>query len=142
MSDTVRTESGNLALWTLTGAARRLVPQYVRDLIVSVFSWIGPSYTTLTSSSNATTWATSGEKISNAKQTLSENSTLTITGAVEGAQGYLRLTQNGTGGFTYTLPSGTIVGSTTSVSTTANKTTAIAWAYDGSAFTFCLARES
>jgi hypothetical protein len=36
MADTTRTIPDLLSLWTLTGAAKRLVPQYVRDLIVSL----------------------------------------------------------------------------------------------------------
>lgn len=36
MADTQRDIPSLLGLWTLTGAAKRLVPQYVRDLIVSL----------------------------------------------------------------------------------------------------------
>lgn len=141
MADTVRTESAVLGLFTLTGAAKRLVPQYVRDFVVSVFSWIGPSYTTLTSGTSIT-WATGGEKRNNALLTLAHNATLSITGAVEGAQGYLELTQDGTGGRTFTLPAGKIIGSTTSVNTTASKITLIAWSYNGSSFRYVLAQEA
>lgn len=141
MADTVRTESGNLAQFTLSGAAKRLVPQYVRDLIVSAASWVGPSFVTLTSGTSIT-WATAGEKRNNAKLTLAHNATLSITGAVNGAQGWLEVTQDGTGSRTFTLPAGTVVGATTSINATASKLTCIAWSYNGSAFRFVLAQEA
>lgn len=142
MSDTIRTESGNLGQFTLTGAAKRLVPQFVRDLIVSVSSWIAPAYTTLTSGTSIT-WATAGEKVNNAKLTIAHNvGTFSITGAVEGATGWLEITQDGTGGRTFAVPSGTIVGATTAINTTAGKKTALLWTYNGSAFWFIIAQEA
>jgi hypothetical protein len=141
MADTIRTQSALLGFFTLTGAAKRLVPQFVRDFIVSVQSWIAPAFTTLTSST-AITWATAGEKVNNAKLTLAHNTTLSITGAVDGAEGYLEVTQDATGSRTFTLPSGTIVGATTAINATASKKTAIAWTYNGATFTFVLAQQS
>lgn len=140
MADTIRTDSALLGFFTLTGAAKRLLPQYVRDFIVSVKSWVGPAYVTLTSGT-AVTWATAGEKVNNAKLALAHNATLSITGAVDGAEGLLRVVQTG-GGFTLTLPAGTVVGATTGVNTINAKVTLVAWSYDGSAFTFVLAQQA
>ena len=112
-----------------------------RDFVESVDSWIGPAYQTLTSGTSIT-WATAGEKVNNATLTLAEDATLSITGAVEGATGWLELTQDGTGGWTLTLPAGTVVGATTDINTTADKKTAILWTYNGSAFWFILAQEA
>jgi hypothetical protein len=112
-----------------------------RDFVESADSWVGPAFQTLTSGTSIT-WATAGEKRNNAKLTLAHNATLSITGAVEGAQGYLEVTQDGTGGRTFTLPAGTVVGATTSINTTASKLTAISWSYNGSAFTFVLAQQA
>lgn len=112
-----------------------------RDFVESVDSWIGPAYQTLTSGTSIT-WATSGEKVNNAKLTLAHNATLSITGAVEGATGWLELTQDGTGGRTFTLPSGTVLGATTAINTTANKKTGILWTYNGSSFCFILAQQA
>jgi hypothetical protein len=143
MTDTIRTQGYLRTNVFQSGQAPgSITSQDERDLIVSVDSWIAPAYQTLTSSAGATTWATAGEKRNNATITLDEDSTLSITGAVEGAEGFLKLTQDGTGGWTFTLPAGTIVGATTDVNTTASKTTAIAWSYDGSAFLFVLAQEA
>lgn len=112
-----------------------------RDFVESVDSWIGPAYATLTSGTTIT-WATAGEKVNNAKVTLAHNATLSITGAVEGASGWLEITEDATGGRTFTLPGGTVVGATTSINTTANKKTALLWTYNGSAFWFILAQEA
>lgn len=88
------------------------------------------------------TWATGGKLLNNAAVTLGGDRVLDITGAVDGASGYLEVTQDATGGRTLTLPAGTVLGSVTSIGTTANKKTAVAWSYNGTAFTFVLAKES
>lgn len=143
MADTVRTNSAVLGLFTLAGAAKRLVPQFVRDFIVSVHSWLAPAYVTLTNSAGTVTWATGGEKVNNAKITLAANvSTLTITGAVEGATGWLEITQNGTGGFTFAIPSSTVVGATLAINLAANKKTALFWSYNGATFWIIIAQEA
>jgi hypothetical protein len=112
-----------------------------RDFVESVDSWIAPTPTALTSGTSIT-WATAGEKVNNATLTLAHNATLSITGAVAGAEGFLRLTQDGTGSRTFTLPAGTVIGSTTSVNATASKTTLIAWFYDGTTMFFVLSQQA
>lgn len=112
-----------------------------RDFVESVDSWIAPTPTALTSGTSIT-WATAGEKVNNATLTLAHNATLSITGQVAGAEGFLRLTQDGTGGRTFTLPAGTVIGATASVNTTLNKTTLVAWFYDGTTLFFVLSQQS
>ena len=142
MADTVRTKSYLLASVYQDGQAPGSISeQDHRDFVESVDSWIAPTPTALTSGTSIT-WATAGEKVNNATLTLAHNATLTITGAVAGAEGFLRLTQDGTGSRTFTLPAGTVVGATTSVNTTASKTTAIAWWYDGTTMFFVLAQQA
>ena len=88
------------------------------------------------------TWATAGARENNAKVTIAGNRTLSITGAVDGASGTLIVTQDATGGRTLTLPSGTVLGTVTSIGTTASKKTAVAWLYDGAVFYFWFGRET
>ncbi|MDB4882387.1 MAG: hypothetical protein JWL95_1153 [Gemmatimonadetes bacterium] len=102
---------------------------------------IGPAFVILTDGATIT-WATAGAKQNNARVTIAGNRTLSITGAVDGAEGYLEVTQDATGGRTLTLPSGTIVGSLTTINSAATKKTAVAWSYNGSTLTFVLAREA
>jgi hypothetical protein len=140
---TIRTKSYLIASVFQDGQAPGSITEAdERDFVESVDSWVGPAYQTLTSGTSIT-WATGGEKVNNAKVTLAHNvGTLTITGAVEGASGWLEITQDGTGGRTFAIPSGTIVGSTTAINTTANKKTALLWTYNGSTFWFILAQEA
>lgn len=119
------------------GAAKNITPLKHRNFVDTAF----PAFTTLTSGATVT-WATAGAPINKAKLTLGTNATLSITGAVDGSEGYLEVTQDGTGGRTFTLPAGTVVGATTSINTTASKMTAIAWSYNGSAFTFVLSQQA
>lgn len=134
MADTVRTPSAVLGLFTLTGAAKRLVPQYVRDFIVSVTAWIAPSFATLTDGATIT-WATSGAPINHAKVTLGGNRTLAITGAVAGASGVLVVTQDATGSRTITLPAGSKApGGAPALTTTANAIDVLSWVYDGTTY--------
>jgi hypothetical protein len=142
MADTIRTKSYLTASVFQDGQAPGSISeQDERDFVVSVDSWIAPAYVTLTSGTSIT-WATAGEKVNNAKLTLAHNATLSITGAVEGATGWLELTQDATGGRTFTLPSGTVVGATTAINTTASKKTAVLWTYNGTSFWFILAQEA
>jgi hypothetical protein len=101
-----------------------------------------PVFATLASVSGTTTWATNGERLNNATLTIDEDSVLDITGLVAGAEGYLEVTQDGTGGWFLTLPSGTIVGATVAIGLTPGKMTAIAFSYNGTSLTFVLAKES
>jgi hypothetical protein len=131
MADTVRTPSALLGLFTLTGAAKRLLPQYVRDFIVSAQAWIAPAFVTLSDGATIT-WATSGYPVSYAKVTLGGNRTLSITGAVAGCSGTLVVIQDGTGSRTLTLPSGSLgIGGAPVLSTTASAKDVLAWVYDG-----------
>lgn len=142
MSDTIRTKSYLTGTaYPDGGAPKNITPQKHRDFVVSVDSWIAPIPTALTSGTSIT-WATAGEKVNNATLTLAHNATLSITGAVSGAEGFLRLTQDGTGSRTFTLPSGTVIGATTSVNATASKTTLIAWFYDGTTMFFVLSQQT
>jgi hypothetical protein len=141
MADTIRTKT------YLTGtvypdgqAPGSITAQDHRDFVVSVDSWVAPAYQTLTSGATVT-WATAGEKVNNAKLTLADNATLDITGEVEGASGWLEITQDATGGRTFTLPAGTVVGATTAINTTANKKSAVLWTYNGTSFWFIIAQE-
>lgn len=93
-----------------------------------------PSFTTLTDGATVT-WATSGAKVNNATVTLAGNRTLSITGAVNGACGVLKVVQDGTGGRTLALPAGSKIidgGVSPFVPTSgANKIDILAWIYDG-----------
>lgn len=131
MADTVRTSTGNLAQWTLTGALKRLVPQFMRDLIVSIAAWVAPSFTTLTDGATIT-WDTGGYPTSHAVVTLGGNRILTLTNLVAGASGTLIIKQDATGGRTLTLPSGsTVVSGAFSLSPSANAVDVAAFVYDG-----------
>ena len=113
-----------------------------RDFVESVDSWVGPAYTTLTSSAGAVTWAAASEKVNNAKITLTEATTLTITGAIEGGTYWLEVTQDATGGWALTLPSGTTIGATTGINTTANKQTGVLLIYNGASYMVIYAQEA
>lgn len=140
---TIRTDSYLTGTTYVAGQAPGAITSAAhRDFVESVDSWLGPAYQTLTSGTTIT-WATAGEKVNNAKVTLGHNvGTFTITGAVEGASGWLEITQDGTGGWTFAVPSGTVVGATTAINTTLNKKTALLWTYNGSTFWFILAQEA
>lgn len=137
MADTPRTRIYLLASIFQDGQAPgSITAQDMRDYIVSQF----PSFVALVSGATVT-WTVTAP-ISKATLTLGTNATLVISGAAAGDEGYLEVTQDATGGRTFTLPAGTVVGSTTAINATANKMTAIAWSYNGSAFTFVLAQQS
>ena len=113
-----------------------------RDFVESADSWVGPAYTTLTSSAGAVTWAAASEKVNNAKITLTEATTVTITGAIEGGTYWLEVTQDGTGGWTLTLPSGTTIGATTGINTTASKKTGVLLIYNGASYMIIYGQEA
>ena len=134
MADTIRTSSGNLGQFTLTGAAKRLVPQFVRDLIVSAHAWIAPAPVALTDGATIT-WDTGGYATSHATVTLGGNRTLDITNAVSGASGILIVTQDGTGSRTLTLPAGSVIaGGTLTLSTAAGAVDVLSWVLLGSTY--------
>lgn len=131
MADTIRTDSGLLSLYTLTGAAKRLVPQYVRDFIVSVKAWIAPAFLTLTDGATIT-WDTGGYPTSHAVVTLGGTRALAITNAVAGCSGTLIVKQDATGSRGLTLPAGSkVVGGSLALSSTANAVDLLAFVYDG-----------
>jgi hypothetical protein len=134
MADTIRNETDNLAQWTLTGAAKRLVPQYVRDLVVSMKAWIAPASVTLTDGATIT-WDTGGYPTSHAKVTLGGNRTLAISNAIAGASGILVVTQDGTGSRTLTLPAGSKApGGAPTLTTTAGAIDVLSFYYDGTTY--------
>lgn len=93
-----------------------------------------PAFTTLTDGATVT-WATAGAKVNNAVVTLAGNRTLSITGAVNGQTGVIIVKQDGTGGRTLALPSGSKMingGSTTFTPTIgASKVDILSYIYDG-----------
>ena len=134
MSDTIRTSADNLGQFTLTGAAKRLVPQYVRDLIVSAHAWVAPAFVALTDGVTIT-WDTGGYATSHATVTLGGNRTLDITNAVAGASGILIVTQDATGSRTLTLPAGSLsAGGSITLTTTASAVDVLSWVYDGTSY--------
>ena len=134
MSDTIRTSADNLGQFTLTGAAKRLVPQYVRDLIVSAHAWVAPAFVALTDGVTIT-WDTGGYATSQASVTLGGNRTLDITNAVAGASGILIVTQDATGSRTLTLPAGSLsAGGSITLTTTAAAVDVLSWVYDGTSY--------
>jgi hypothetical protein len=140
MADTIRTPTDVLSLFTLTGAAKRLVPQFVRDLIVSAQAWVAPAFVTLTDGATIT-WATAGYPVSHAKVTLGGNRTLVITGAVNGSSGEIRVTQDGTGSRTLALPaSSKAPGGAFTLTTTAGAMDVLAWSYDGTTYTWVIGK--
>lgn len=131
MADTIRTSTGNLAQWTLTGALKRLVPQFMRDFIVSVAAWIGPAFVTLTDGATIT-WDLGSYPTGHAVVTLAGNRTLAISNPVAGGSGTLIVKQDATGTRTLTLPAGSkVVGGSLTLSTAANAVDVIAFVYDG-----------
>ena len=132
---TLRSKAELLADYADGGAPKNVTPAKHRNFVDTAF----PAFVTLASSASIT-WATGGAPINKAVLSLAHNATLSITGAVDGSEGYLEVTQ--TGAFTLTLPAGTIIGSTTAISTTSGKVTGIAWSRNASGFTFILAVQS
>lgn len=95
-----------------------------------------PAFATLADAATIT-WATGGASVSNAKVTLAGNRTLDITGAVTGASGELRVTQDATGGRTLTLPVGAkVVNAPLALASAPGALTVLAWSYDGATFVF------
>lgn len=134
MADTVRNSVNNLAQWTLSGAVRRLTPQFVRDLLVSAATWVGPSFSTLTDGATIT-WDTGGYPTNHAIVTLGGNRTLSITNLVPGASGLLIIKQDATGNRLLTLPAGSkVIGGSFLLSTVANSVNSATFVFDGTNF--------
>jgi hypothetical protein len=134
MADTIRTSTANLGQFTLTGAAKRLVPQFVRDLIVSAHAWVAPAPVALSDGATIT-WDTGGYATSHATVTLGGNRTLSITNAVSGASGILIVTQDGTGSRTLTLPAGSkSAGGSITLTTDVGAVDVLSWVLLGSTY--------
>lgn len=135
MADTIRTVSALLTTLYQDGQAPgSITEQDHRDLIVSLVSLMSPPFVALTDGATVT-WATSGNPINHATLTLGGNRTLAITGAISGSSGTLRLTQDGTGSRTLTLPSGSkAAGGAFTLSTAAGAVDILAWVYDGTSY--------
>lgn len=94
-----------------------------------------PGFVTLTDGATVT-WTCDGRKVRQlAKVTLGGNRTLAISGATDGMSGILKVTQDGTGSRTLTLPAGSLVaGGSFSLTTDAAAVDVLAWVYDGTNF--------
>jgi hypothetical protein len=135
MADTIRTTAYILASLIQDGQAPLSISeQDHRDIVVSLISRMSPPFEALTDGATIT-WATAGNPISHGKVTLGGNRTLAITGAVDGSSGLLRLTQDGTGSRTLTLPSGSkAAGGAFTLSTPAGSVDLLGWVYDGTSY--------
>jgi hypothetical protein len=95
---------------------------------------MSPAFATLTDAPTII-WAFENSRYSNAKVTLAESRTLSITGLSEGATGVLVVKQDNTGGHALTLPDGSITvgggGSSPSLSSAANAVDILSFVYDG-----------
>jgi hypothetical protein len=98
------------------------------------------AFATLTSGATVT-WATAGKLLCNAELALAHNATLDITGAVAGASGWLVVTQDPTTAYTLALPAGTVFGQA-AIDPTLGAKSAVAWSYNGAAFTFVIGYEA
>lgn len=91
---------------------------------------VSPAFSALSDGATIT-WATAGARVNHATVTLGGNRTLDITGEVDGAQGVLIVTQDGTGSRTLSLP-GIEVGGGITLSTAAGAVDVLAWICSGS----------
>lgn len=102
---------------------------------------LSPATVTLTDGATVT-WATAGARQNNARVTLGGNRILDITGEVDGATGLLIVIQDGTGGWTLTLPAGSLVinggGGAVTLSTGAGDIDILTWYFDGTNFFWTL----
>ena len=74
--------------------------------------------------------------------TLGGNRTLSISGATNGMSGILKVTQDGTGSRTLTLPAGSIVpGGSFSLTTDAAAIDVLAWVYDGTHYLWTIGND-
>lgn len=77
-----------------------------------------------------TTWATGGKYVNNKILTLTQNTTIALTGLVNSAEGSLVVIQDATGSRTLALPAGSLPTSIF-IQTAANSVTFLGWKYDG-----------
>lgn len=112
MADTPRTRSQILSDWA-DNTSGAILPQTGRNAFVS---FLGPPVT-LSPSAGAVTWPLATAPI--ATVTITQNTTITVTGGEDGMTGYrLAIIQGGAGSFTPTL-SGVTLSSTPVWNTTA-----------------------
>jgi hypothetical protein len=101
---------------------------------------VSPAFVALTDGATVT-WATAGARVSHATLTLAGNRTLDITGAVNGAQGVLVVTQDGTGSRTLALPAGSkAAGGAFTLTTTAGGIDVLAWIYNGTTYFWTISK--
>lgn len=97
-------------------------------------SALSPSFTQLTDGATIT-WTVSNTRINNANVTLGGARTLSISGAAAGYTGTLTCRQDGTGGRTLALPSGSKVinggSGAATLTSTASAVDVLCWIYDG-----------
>jgi hypothetical protein len=140
MADTIRTVAACLALLADGQAALSISEQDERDCFVSLVSLMSPPFVTLTDAATVT-WATSGNPVNNAIVTLGGNRTLSITGAISGSTGVLKVIQDGTGSRTLTLPAGSKApGGAFTLTTTAAAIDVLSFTYDGTSYLWTIGK--
>lgn len=96
---------------------------------------VAPAFAALLDGATITGTCDTTKVSQNWKVTLGGNRTLAISGAVDGMTGVIKVTQDGTGSRTLTLPAGSKVVSTgagaITLSTAAGSIDILAWVYDG-----------
>lgn len=93
-----------------------------------------PAWVALTDGATIT-WDVASKREAKGSVTLGGNRTLSITNAANGSAGLLRVTQDGTGSRTLTLPTGSLIvgggGTSPTLSTAAGAVDLLAFEYDG-----------
>jgi hypothetical protein len=91
----------------------------VQDAVVfSAAAGDGSTITALDGTANPIIWDVTGKTDDSASATISGNRSLVILGAVAGFRGKLLITSTGAGGYTFTLPAGSIYGDGSSLNVT------------------------
>lgn len=108
------------------------------DALFARLDKIAPTYTVLTPGSMVTITCDSGKVVQNSIVELDQNTTLAISGAVNGQTGVLIVDQDGTGGWTLTLPGSSLVmnggAGAVTLTGTASSRDILCWAYDGTSY--------
>lgn len=141
MADTIRTTAYVIASILQDGQAPgSITEQDERDVFVTLVSLMSPPFVTLTDAATVT-WATAGNPVNNAIVTLGGNRTLSITGAISGSTGVLKVIQDGTGSRTLALPAGSIApGGAFTLTTTASAKDVLSWTYDGTSYLWTIGK--
>ena len=107
---------------------------YPNPSLLGTVAVLSPDFVTLTDGATIT-WATAGLRNNAAKVTLGGSRTLSITGAVAGASGVLKVTQGGSGSYALTLPAGSKVANAgagaVTLTTAVGSIDILSWYYDG-----------